>query len=72
MLGTILDPIPAIILTVPVLLPVATDVYAIDPVHFGVVVCLNLTLGLLTPPGGHGAVHRRADDVASAPSASPG
>jgi len=39
---------------VPVLLPVATGVYGIDPFHFGVVLCLNLTLGLLTPPVGTG------------------
>lgn len=54
LLGTIMDPIPAIILIVPVFLPVATSVYGIDPFHFGVVVCLNLTLGLLTPPVGTG------------------
>lgn len=53
-LGMITDPIPAIILVVPVLLPVATDVYQIDPFQFGVVLCLNLTLGLLTPPVGTG------------------
>jgi len=53
-LGMITDPIPAIILVVPVLLPVATDVYHIDPFQFGVVLCLNLTLGLLTPPVGTG------------------
>ena len=35
-------------------LPVATGVYGIDPFHFGVVLCLNLTLGLLTPPVGTG------------------
>lgn len=52
--GMITDPIPAIILIVPVFLPVATNVYGIDPFHFGVVVCLNLTLGLLTPPVGTG------------------
>ncbi|WP_421875846.1 TRAP transporter large permease [Pacificispira sp.] len=54
LLGTVTDPIPAIILTVPVLLPVATGVYGIDPFQFGVIVCLNLTLGLLTPPVGTG------------------
>lgn len=54
MLGTIMDPIPAIILVAPVFLPVATSVYGVDPFHFGVVVCLNLTLGLLTPPVGSG------------------
>ncbi|MBA4491645.1 TRAP transporter large permease [Paracoccus sp. S1E-3] len=53
-LGMITDPIPAIILIVPVFLPVATGIYGIDPFHFGVVVCLNLTLGLLTPPVGTG------------------
>lgn len=54
LLGTFMDPIPAIILIVPVFLPVAVSVYGIDPFHFGVVVCLNLTLGLLTPPVGSG------------------
>lgn len=54
MLGMITDPIPVIILVVPVLLSVATNVYGIDPFQFGVIVCLNLTLGLLTPPVGTG------------------
>lgn len=54
LVGMITDPIPAIILIVPVLLPVATDVYGIAPFQFGVIVCLNLTLGLLTPPVGTG------------------
>jgi TRAP transporter, DctM subunit len=54
LLGMIMEPIPAIILTAPVLLPVATDVYGIDPVAFGVICCVNLTLGLLTPPVGAG------------------
>ena len=43
-LGMVTDPIPAIILVVPVFLPVAVGVYGIDPFHFGVVVCLNLTM----------------------------
>ncbi|MDO5641933.1 MAG: TRAP transporter large permease [Paracoccus sp. (in: a-proteobacteria)] len=54
LVGMVTDPIPAIILVVPVLLPVATGVYGIDPVFFGVVLCVNLTLGLLTPPVGTG------------------
>lgn len=54
LLGTVMDPIPAIILVVPIFLPVATEIYGIDPFHFGVIVCLNLTLGLLTPPVGTG------------------
>lgn len=53
-LGTVMDPIPAIILVVPIFLPVATNVYGINAFHFGVIVCLNLTLGLLTPPVGTG------------------
>ena len=53
-LGMVLDPLPALILVVPVLLPVATDSYGIDPVHFGMIASLNLTIGLLTPPVGVG------------------
>lgn len=54
LLGTILEPIPAIILVAPVLLPVATGVYGIDAVSFGIILCINLALGLLTPPVGAG------------------
>ena len=50
--GTVIDGIAALILLVPILLPVATHVYGINPYHFGVVICINLTLGLLTPPVG--------------------
>ncbi len=50
--GTVIDGIAALILLVPILLPVATQVYGINPYHFGVVMCINLTLGLLTPPVG--------------------
>ncbi len=51
-IGTVIDGIPGLIMTVPILLPIATDVYGIDPRHFGVVVVLNLVLGLLSPPVG--------------------
>ncbi|MBB4301882.1 tripartite ATP-independent transporter DctM subunit [Rhodobium orientis] len=54
LVGMIIDPIPALILIVPVLLPVATDVYQINATHFGVIICLNLAAGLLTPPVGTG------------------
>ena len=50
--GMIIDGIPALIMVVPIVLPVATTVYGIDPYHLGVVLCLNLTLGLVTPPVG--------------------
>ena len=52
--GMILDGIAALILVVPILLPIAQSQYGIDPFHFGVVVCINLVLGLLTPPVGAG------------------
>lgn len=51
-LGMVIDGVAALILLVPILLPVATGVYGINPYHFGVVMCINLTLGLLTPPVG--------------------
>lgn len=50
-LGTVMEPIPIMILLVPILYPVATQL-GIDPVHFGVVVVLNLMIGSLTPPVG--------------------
>lgn len=51
-IGTVIDGVPGLIMTVPILLPIATDVYGIDPRQFGVVVVVNLVLGLLTPPVG--------------------
>ncbi len=54
LVGTVIDGIPGLIMTVPILLPIATDVYGIHPVHFGVVVSINLILGLLSPPVGIG------------------
>jgi C4-dicarboxylate transporter, DctM subunit len=51
-IGTVIDGVPGLIMTVPILLPIATDVYHIDPRHFGVIVVVNLVLGLLTPPVG--------------------
>ena len=52
LIGMVIDGIPALIMVVPILLPVAMRVYGIDPYHFGVVMCINLTLGLVTPPVG--------------------
>jgi tripartite ATP-independent transporter DctM subunit len=51
-IGTVIDGIPGLIMTVPILLPIATEVYGVDPRHFGVVVVVNLVLGLMTPPVG--------------------
>ncbi len=50
-IGIPIETAPALVLTMPVLLPLASQV-GIDPVHFGVVVVLNLVLGLVTPPVG--------------------
>lgn len=54
LVGTVIDGIPGLIMTVPILLPIATEIYGIDPLHFGVVVSVNLILGLLSPPVGIG------------------
>ena len=53
LIGTVLDGIAALIIIIPVMLPLLAT-YQIDPVHFGVIVCINLTIGLLTPPVGTG------------------
>lgn len=49
--GCFLDTIAAITILVPILLPVAA-VYGIDPIHFGLIMTLNLMIGLLHPPLG--------------------
>ena len=50
-LGTFLDPTPTIILTVPIFLPIATQL-GIDPVHFGVVLTVNMAIAQMSPPAG--------------------
>ncbi|HLP69513.1 MAG TPA: TRAP transporter large permease [Rhizobium sp.] len=50
-LGTFMDMSPLIVITTPIFLPVATA-FGIDPVHFGVILILNLGIGLCTPPVG--------------------
>jgi tripartite ATP-independent transporter DctM subunit len=50
-LGSLIDATAIILVTVPVLLPIAIE-YGIDPVYFGVVMIINLMIGLLTPPVG--------------------
>ena len=49
--GCFLDSTVAILIITPILMPVITKV-GIDPTHFGVVMVLNLMIGLLTPPFG--------------------
>ncbi|MEQ1936646.1 TRAP transporter large permease [Mesorhizobium sp. CN5-321] len=50
-LGTFMDMGPMIIICTPIFLPLVTH-YGVDPVHFGVIVILNLGIGLNTPPVG--------------------
>ncbi|NRA19239.1 MAG: TRAP transporter large permease [Oceanospirillaceae bacterium] len=49
--GLFMETLAAISILVPVLLPVSVQ-FGIDPVHLGIIVILNLMLGLLTPPVG--------------------
>ena len=49
--GCFIDVLPAVIILVPVLAPLA-DQFGIDPLHFAMTIVLNLTIGLITPPVG--------------------
>lgn len=49
--GMFIDPNSALLILVPPLFPVATAL-GIDPIHFGMVVTLNISLGMITPPFG--------------------
>jgi tripartite ATP-independent transporter DctM subunit len=50
-IGCFMETIAAITILVPVLLPIAVKI-GLDPVHFGIILILNLMIGLLTPPVG--------------------
>lgn len=50
-LGTFMDMAPLIIITTPIFLPIVKAL-GIDPVHFGIIMMLNLGIGLVTPPVG--------------------
>jgi tripartite ATP-independent transporter DctM subunit len=50
-LGTFMDMAPMLLICTPILLPVVKS-FGIDPVHFGMIMILNLGIGLLTPPVG--------------------
>ncbi len=53
LLGTFMDGMAALIIATPILFPVAIGI-GVDPVHFGVLMVVNLSVGLLTPPLGVG------------------
>lgn len=50
-LGCMMDMAPLILITTPILMPVMLKI-GVDPVHFGIIMMLNLGIGLLTPPVG--------------------
>ena len=50
-LGTLMDMAPLILILTPILLPLVTKL-GVDPVHFGMIMMVNLGIGLLTPPVG--------------------
>jgi C4-dicarboxylate transporter DctM subunit len=52
-LGAVLEGVPALIMTVPILLPIATQ-FGIDPIHFGIILIANMGIGLFLPPVGLG------------------
>lgn len=49
--GTFMDATPAILIFTPILLPIVTSL-GVNPVHFGIIICMNLAVGIITPPVG--------------------
>lgn len=49
--GCVLDPTSAILVLAPLLVPIATSL-GIDPIHFGIIMTVNLAIGMFTPPFG--------------------
>lgn len=50
-IGCVMDTAPAILILTPILVPIIVR-YGLDPIHFGVVMVMNLCIGLMTPPVG--------------------
>ncbi|MCD7778479.1 MAG: TRAP transporter large permease [Clostridiales bacterium] len=51
LVGMVMDTTPAILILTPILLPLVTNI-GVDPVHFGVIMVVNLAIGFVTPPIG--------------------
>lgn len=49
--GMFMDPLPGVMILVPILAPISAHL-GIDPIHFAMIVIINLTIGLITPPVG--------------------
>ena len=66
--GTVMDMTPAVLIFTPIFLPAAVEL-GLDPVHFGIIMVLNLCIGLCTPPVGSvlfvgcGVANTRIEDV---------
>ncbi|HCM26678.1 MAG TPA: hypothetical protein DIC34_09070, partial [Treponema sp.] len=52
LLGCIMDMAPLILITTPILYPVVVGALGMSPIHFGIMLILNLAIGLCTPPVG--------------------
>lgn len=70
-IGTFMEALAAIVILTPILLPLALKV-GVDPVHFGVIIVVNLAIGFVTPPVGvnlfvaSGITKDRIEDIARA------
>lgn len=50
--GCFMETVSALLILIPVIMPIAVNSYGIDPVHFAVIVVINLAIGTITPPYG--------------------
>jgi tripartite ATP-independent transporter DctM subunit len=50
--GVFMDMTPAVLIFTPIFLPVVTQQLGLDPIHFGIILIMNLCVGLITPPVG--------------------
>ena len=51
LMGDFMEPTSVIMITVPLLLPIAKH-FGIDPIHFGIIMVINMEIGMITPPVG--------------------
>ena len=47
-----MDMTPAVLIFTPIFLPIVTSQLGLDPIHFGIIMIMNLSVGLCTPPVG--------------------
>ncbi len=50
--GVFMDMTPAVLIFTPIFLPIVTTQLGLSPIHFGIIMVLNLSVGLCTPPVG--------------------